>query len=416
MRRRSSEVLPNPSLVNASNTKKIVYATHFTVFLYATCYWIQIGVMPYLTRKLGANTTMFGYLQSVFAFVQLCGGPFFGRFGDLFGGKYALLLAAFSSVSTYGLMSIASSVPLLFLSRLVSVAMHTLQGSQMVITSITTDEERAAGIGRLGISYGIGMVVGPLLGGFLTDKFSEQAAAFAAMIGSAAMVVVVFIFVPKHFKECTEKSRKKSVSNDSVFDMKKYISIFQLPNFTYLFVIKTISSFPIGVFQAMFSVFTMDYFHLSAKENGIVLSYVGITGMIVQGLCTDFLTRRFSESMLIKYSVAVLAASNFLLIFVTNIYAFVIVLVPLITSGSVFTVIITSLVTKSVSSQDTGAALGLSMASNSFIRTVTPMIGGVLYSLFGFPLFGLLGLFVNGLLTFYLFFYGRNSFVNEEKN
>ena len=78
---------------------------------------------------MGVDTTMFGYLQSVFAFVQLCGGPFYGRFGDLFGGKYALILAALSGVSTYGLMTVATSVPLLFLSRLVSVAMHTMQGT-----------------------------------------------------------------------------------------------------------------------------------------------------------------------------------------------------------------------------------------------------------------------------------------------
>ena len=65
-----------------------------------------------------------------------------------------------------------------------------------------------------------------------------------------------------------------------MFDIKKYASIFQTDNFTYLFAVKIISGFPIGIFQSMFSIFAMEYFHLKAKENGMVLSYVGIMSMV----------------------------------------------------------------------------------------------------------------------------------------
>jgi OCT family organic cation transporter-like MFS transporter 18 len=87
-----------------------------------------VGVLPYLTRKLGVDAKMYGYLLSFFSFAQLCGGPLFGRFGDLCGGKWALVLAFFASFVSYAGLSLVSTIPFLFLSRLPTIAMHGMQG------------------------------------------------------------------------------------------------------------------------------------------------------------------------------------------------------------------------------------------------------------------------------------------------
>merc|ERR1711872_1139661 len=151
--------------------KRIVLITHFNVFMYATCYWIQSGTLPYLTKKLGADPVSFGHLQTVFAIAQLLGGPVYGRLGDLFGERTALIVAFSSSVVTYLLTGVSYSIPILFLSRLPSVFLHVMQGSQMVVTTLSGEKERAAALARLGFSYGVGMVIGPTLGGLVTSNF-----------------------------------------------------------------------------------------------------------------------------------------------------------------------------------------------------------------------------------------------------
>ena len=78
------------------------------------------------------DTQTFGILQSTFAFVQLCGGPVYGRFGDLFGGKYSLILAFFACFTSYGLLAVSASIPVLFLSRLPSIGMHCMQGKGII--------------------------------------------------------------------------------------------------------------------------------------------------------------------------------------------------------------------------------------------------------------------------------------------
>ena len=85
-------------------------------------------LFQYLSKKLGADPTTFGQLQTVFAVTQLLGGPVFGRIGDTLGEKFALILAFSGATLSYLLMGLANSLPMLFLSRLPSVVMHTMQG------------------------------------------------------------------------------------------------------------------------------------------------------------------------------------------------------------------------------------------------------------------------------------------------
>ena len=88
-------------------------------------YYVSI---QYLTKKLGVDAKTFGYLQTTFSVLQLCGGPVYGRFGDLVGARYALVLAFSASATAYGLLAIAQTIPLLFLSRAPSVLMASMQG------------------------------------------------------------------------------------------------------------------------------------------------------------------------------------------------------------------------------------------------------------------------------------------------
>ena len=124
-----------------------------------------------MSKKLGADPTTFGQLQTVFAVAQLLGGPVFGRLGDLFGERVALTLAFTSASLSYLLMGLAQSIPVLFLSRIPSVFMHVMQGSQMMATHMSDGADRAVVLSRLEFSYGLGMVVGPTLGGQVSKYF-----------------------------------------------------------------------------------------------------------------------------------------------------------------------------------------------------------------------------------------------------
>ena len=74
------------------------------------------------------DTVLFGYMETVFALVMLLGGPLFGRFGDLFGARAALLVAMASSFLTYAILSQTDSFFGLFASRFMAFMMHAMHG------------------------------------------------------------------------------------------------------------------------------------------------------------------------------------------------------------------------------------------------------------------------------------------------
>lgn len=78
------------------------------------------------------------------------------------------------------------------------------------------------------------------------------------------------------------------------------------------------------------------------------------------------------------------------------------VMVPMVMSGALLNTIASSTITKKVSESDTGTSLGLSMATHSMIRAVSPTMGGYMYSLLGYASFGLLGFFLNGGMSLFL--------------
>lgn len=90
----------------------------------------------------------------------------------------------------------------------------------MVMTDVSGVRERADALGKLGVSYGVGMVVGPTLGGLVTTHFSEQmAAGLAAAICLLAMIIVL-LFVPANTKNPSKlaEAKVKDKSGKSVHE------------------------------------------------------------------------------------------------------------------------------------------------------------------------------------------------------
>ncbi len=120
----------------------------------------------------------------------------------------------------------------------------------MIMTDVTDESSRAAALSRLGFSYGIGMVVGPTLGGHVNKHFGEQAPALVAAAGSLLSLFLVLAFVPN-----PRQAKKDEADGEtaSVMDFKKIAQVASTPGVCWLLVVKLFSGIPIGILQTMFS-------------------------------------------------------------------------------------------------------------------------------------------------------------------
>ena len=99
------------------------------------CIFVCTLLFQFLTKKLNVSTVTYGYLETVSSVAMLISGPFFGRFGDRFGAKSAMILCFIGSFFFYFFLSIADDVLDLFLSRLGAFLMHAFHGKNSHLCS-----------------------------------------------------------------------------------------------------------------------------------------------------------------------------------------------------------------------------------------------------------------------------------------
>ena len=109
----------------------IVYVN---IALYALCYQLQRPVEPFLVEQLGASPAGLARLQSFFAFVQTVGSPLVGRMLDVIGARAGFVVVFAASALSYALLATATTLPLLYLSKLPTLLQHAFLCAQAVLT------------------------------------------------------------------------------------------------------------------------------------------------------------------------------------------------------------------------------------------------------------------------------------------
>uniref|UniRef100_A0A8B9QXD6 Solute carrier family 22 member 18 n=1 Tax=Anas platyrhynchos TaxID=8839 RepID=A0A8B9QXD6_ANAPL len=262
--------------------------------------------------------------------------------------------------------------------------------AQKVITDLTAPSQRADALGKLGLCFGIGIIIGSALGGILSTKFGESCPAILLLVG---LLLTTTTSVPPHLS---------TSQSGSVFSIREILRLMKFPGVMEIFLVKVFSGFPIGLFLIMFSIISMDFFGLEAVESGYLMSYFGVLQMVVQGLVVGKLSKHCTERTLLRLSILVFAGVGLGMALMRTVWHYCIIALPLVFAFSMLGTITDSILTKAVPSSDTGTMLGICASVQPLTRTVGPTIGGVLYKRFGVHSFGYLQLIVNIVLFVYL--------------
>ena len=173
------------------------------VFLFVTVlvdmigYGIVVPLLPFYAREYAPGAALVGVLGSLYAAMQLFGGPFLGGLSDRVGRRPVLILCLIGASSAYLLLGLAGSLSMIFVAvALAGVAAGTLATSQAYIADITGLEDRARGMGVIGAAFGLGLMAGPVLGGLLS-LYSPNAPAFAASALALCNAAFGFLVLPE---------------------------------------------------------------------------------------------------------------------------------------------------------------------------------------------------------------------------
>jgi len=300
-----------------------------------------------------------------------------------------LIVSIVGTVVCFLLLGLAQSLVVLFISRILDGLLGgNISLARAYITDVTDEKNRAKGLGIIGAAFGLGFIVGPAMGGLLSN-FGYNVPALVAAGLSLLNLIAVLLWLPESLTPEQRAARQESPATR--FSFRLLWDALNRPCVGPLLHIGAFYSLAFTLFQSNFALYAKTRLGLDVQATSFVLTYVGMLSVLVQGFAIGKLTARYRERQLIFVGTIVMTVSLLAWAFVPNVWLLLVVLAPIALAGGVLNTVLTSHLTKVVRPEETGGTLGLSASLQTFAQIVSPGLGGVLIDGLGSWSIGLLG-------------------------
>lgn len=270
-----------------------------TVFIDVIGFGMVLPLLPSYAARLGGTPANIGLLVASYSAIQFILAPLWGRVSDRIGRRPVLLIGLAGSVASYLVFAFANSLPLLLLSRILDGGSGaTVNVAQAYLADETTPEQRTKAMGMVGAAFGLGFIVGPILGG-ITAAIGNTLPGIIAAVITAANLIMAWRVLPE--------SVPAAVAADAPAARTPWGALAAPVAVLFL------ATLAFSVMYVVFPLFGELRFGASRSVVSYWFAYVGLATAIVQGGLLGRLVTRLGEVGVARLGAGVMAV-GFLLI------------------------------------------------------------------------------------------------------
>jgi MFS transporter, DHA1 family, tetracycline resistance protein len=394
----------------------------FTIFVDLVGFGIIIPVIPQLLANPESNYfllpagktieqgyVMLGFLTAIYSIAQFIAAPILGQLSDRFGRKKILALCLGGNAISYiifGIGILTRNIPLLFAARaFAGITGGSISVAQAAVADISKPEDRAKNFGLMGAAFGFGFILGPYLGGKLSDPtvlswFNPSTPFWFAGILSLLNFLCLWVIFPetnKHIKHGMSIAWSKSVVN--IWHALKH------PQLRELFAVGFLFNAGFTFFTTFFAVFLINKFSFDQGQIGNFFAFVGLCFAFTQAV----LVRKFSKYGEVKVVRISLIASSLavLLYFLPNSPLGLYAITPImaIANGLIFANL-TALISKNADASIQGEVLGINSSVTALAQMIPPVLSGYIAAAVKpeTPIFVASAVVLSSAILFWLFY------------
>lgn len=348
----------------------------FTVMVDILGFGIVIPILPFYVTSFGASPLTVTLLFSAFAFFAFLSSPFLGALSDKVGRRPVLLASIASTAIGWFVFASATTVPLLFIGRIIDgAAAGNFTVAQGAMVDISADEkERSANLGLIGATFGVGFMLGPLLGGLLSTV--SHSFPFWVAGGLATLnTILAWFFLPETH---THRDPAVPLSINPLAPLARAATNADLrPFFTawILFGVSFMAS------QSVFSLFAESAFGFTSFETGLLFSGIGVVTALNQAVLLKPVWLKYFREPDLEFLMTVVLAAGLLLIALRILPLFYLAVALLATGQSVLRVVLTSRVAGLAPPHMKGEVLGIMTSLMAASMVLAPAVAGILFEL-----------------------------------
>ena len=377
-----------PTGVEGKGLRTASLSTLFlTIFLDLLGFGLVIPFLPGIARRLGAGDFMATMPGAVFSIMQFLFIPIWGRLSDRVGRRPVLLWSIAASAIGMAMLGFAPTLIWLFVARIWSgIATANIAVAQAYIADVTTPERRARGMAIVGISFGLGFIFGPFIGGELSRFHPFGREGMLPPLVAAGLSTINLMMAFRTLPESLPPERRgKSLRRASPIDLAGFRAAISVPGIGVAVAINFMLFLWFSGMEQTFRLFTADGFGMSDAATGRVFGLVGIVSALVQGGLVARMVPRFGEARLIQGGLGIQALAFALLglspLFGPSGKAALLVAAGLIALGSgLCSPTLPAFASRRASATTQGVTLGTLQSASALSRALGPIVGGALYA------------------------------------
>ncbi len=270
-----------------------------------------------------------GYLLTVYALTQFVFSPLIGNLSDKYGRRPILLFSLLGFGLDYILLSFAPSLLWLYIGRVIAgITGASFTTASAFIADISTSENRAKNFGLVGAAFGLGFIIGPVIGGVL-GSFGERVPFQAAAVLCFLNMIYGYFVMPESLKP----ENRRAFDWGRINPIKNLIAIKNYPKISGLFLALFLLSIGHHAVHSNWSYYTNYQFQWTEKMIGISLGIVGILVGVVQGGLVRVINPKIGNKKSIVIGILFYTIGLTLFAFAINQYLLLLFLIPYCLGG-----------------------------------------------------------------------------------
>ena len=354
--------------------RKPVSVLFFVVLLDLIGFGIVVPVLPYYSKVFGASATTLGWLMMSYSAMQFLFSPFWGRLSDRIGRRPVLLVCTAGLAVSMVVLGMAQSLFWLFAGRILAGFFGgSISTANATMADITAPEDRAKGMGLIGAAFGIGFLIGPALGGFLSRWGYGTAALVAAGLSG-----LNFVFACFALREPSLTEEERAAHRNSRW-MKVFWKVVSSPStglVVFLFFLVTLG---MAQLETSFALYLLARFGLDAFHAGLLLAMMALVMIAIQGGLIGRFVKWVGEKKLVETGGLLMAASLVAAVAAPKVSLLIPALLVYAFGYGITNPSLSSLVSRNADAGTQGGTMGVYHAAGSLGRILGPIGAGFLF-------------------------------------